>query len=1335
MSNARRSLQRAVASFRIDQLEPRRLLCGLSHDALAKAPAFDWAIEAAESARLRELSRSSESNRSGDAGRLNESGGAEAVSIVWSNRGQASDGFAAAFGTLAERARGVVDAVFLQWSRIITSFNRSDGTSTLQVSVNMTPAAGFSAAAGPSTTAPSDGKPRTGSITLNRGNNTPNADDDNGWFLDATPMDNAEFLGNMAHAFNARATNTAQGSDFFSVVNLELAHVLGFISDRSNTGGSYQGYLLENFVTNTGIADNVGGGGNGRLYTFNGPNIQHLMTSFNSGDNNLVSWGNVIHTAEAGSAVISGNTWNAVDDEGDAWFNGAERVLPSFVTAQILADAYGYSIVHPATFATTHVVLNQSTGLLTVRGGQSATSSDVIVIDADVNDFIITVDVGDDVAGSGALRGAGNLPAYVTRVPIASVGSITVQGRGGTDFIRIERNAGRFVNVDAGDGNDFIDFGFGIRNLSTITVNVSVAGGAGNDAVFVYDNNNPSASTYSITSARFDRPGWGGFSYAGDIEGLTLFAGAGTDTVNVTSTFNNQPIFINNAGGADTVNIGNTGNGLQSIIAGVQVQNDPSFTTLNITNTADASNRVWDIDINGGFGFLRGMSPGVISWDNADINDINLLTGSGIDTGVVARLTETLRIDNRSGSNRDSITFGASYAQGMSGLFAGRAGGITVDNTTSYTDFFFNDTGSAVGRAINLTEAGNRNTLTGMSPVAIDFDGFDTRSINLITGGGADVVNVSRLRTGGIVDASVSVSSSGDRDTVNLGNPTDGLQGIATPNTVTVTNPPSFTTLNLNNSNDAVSRNMVIGYDAVTNLQSLTGASGSGARFLWRPNDIDFLGGVSFFDGSAASNITILDNRRRFNLQARGPDSIRFGDATTRPQLQEDVFLTNPPSFSSIMVDASADVAAHTFRFGNTLIGTDPYGTIGGVDAGGFGTIYYKLADTSSVTVSGSSGADRFDVISSQARPIMLRGLAGSDVFQLGSSAVGQRNTNGITGPLTIDAGAGDFDTIIAADQDNAAGTVTTVNPGNIRLTNNLQVNITEFELVGVHPSDLGGTIDVINTSPMFSVDAYSGPGTDNINVYETAPGAAVNVHATTDGSSGYDLLDVDVNNTALSAWARVIDGFYGSISARNQGLVSLNNSFAIRTQGISFAGSGRLDVGNAAIIYEYGGVSPISEVATLIAGGYIVNPAAPENRAIGYVEATDILTLPDTWRGGDVVGPAVLIASTLKGDSDLNGNVNFLDLLSLARNYGSTTGMTWFTADFDADGDVDFNDLLVLVRNYGQSMAWASISPPTTLFSPATIVRTPAASVALTTLKAGDEESPVRSSRKTTII
>src|SRR5262249_20528157 len=48
--------------------------------------------------------------------------------IVWVNRGQASDGFDATFGTSAGLARGVVDAVITMYERMIGSFNYGDGS-------------------------------------------------------------------------------------------------------------------------------------------------------------------------------------------------------------------------------------------------------------------------------------------------------------------------------------------------------------------------------------------------------------------------------------------------------------------------------------------------------------------------------------------------------------------------------------------------------------------------------------------------------------------------------------------------------------------------------------------------------------------------------------------------------------------------------------------------------------------------------------------------------------------------------------------------------------------------------------------------------------------------------------------------------------------------------------------------------------------------------------------------------------------------------------------------------------------------------------------------------
>ena len=62
-----------------------------------------------------------------------------------------------------------------------------------------------------------------------------------------------------------------------------------------------------------------------------------------------------------------------------------------------------------------------------------------------------------------------------------------------------------------------------------------------------------------------------------------------------------------------------------------------------------------------------------------------------------------------------------------------------------------------------------------------------------------------------------------------------------------------------------------------------------------------------------------------------------------------------------------------------------------------------------------------------------------------------------------------------------------------------------------------------------------------------------------------------------------------------------------------------------------------------------------------------------------------LLMRMTLKGDANLDGSVNFNDLLSLAQNYQQSA--FWWGGDFNHDGTVDFNDLLPVAQNYGSTL------------------------------------------------
>jgi hypothetical protein len=64
-------------------------------------------------------------------------------------------------------------------------------------------------------------------------------------------------------------------------------------------------------------------------------------------------------------------------------------------------------------------------------------------------------------------------------------------------------------------------------------------------------------------------------------------------------------------------------------------------------------------------------------------------------------------------------------------------------------------------------------------------------------------------------------------------------------------------------------------------------------------------------------------------------------------------------------------------------------------------------------------------------------------------------------------------------------------------------------------------------------------------------------------------------------------------------------------------------------------------------------------------------------------------VQQRLPGDANLDGTVNFTDLLTLAQHYGLSPDAMWADGDFNADGSVGFDDLLTLAQHYG------AVAPP----------------------------------------
>src|SRR6476660_2711801 len=62
---------------------------------------------------------------------------ADPADIVWINRGLASDGFDAVFGSFAATARGVVDAVIVRYEQMIGSFDYPSAGQTYSLTLSM----------------------------------------------------------------------------------------------------------------------------------------------------------------------------------------------------------------------------------------------------------------------------------------------------------------------------------------------------------------------------------------------------------------------------------------------------------------------------------------------------------------------------------------------------------------------------------------------------------------------------------------------------------------------------------------------------------------------------------------------------------------------------------------------------------------------------------------------------------------------------------------------------------------------------------------------------------------------------------------------------------------------------------------------------------------------------------------------------------------------------------------------------------------------------------------------------------------------------------------------
>ena len=393
---------------------------------------------------------------------------------------------------------------------------------------------------------------------------------------------------------------------------------------------------------------------------------------------------------------------------------------------------------------------------------------------------------------------------------------------------------------------------------------------------------------------------------------------------------------------------------------------------------------------------------------------------------------------------------------------------------------------------------------------------------------------------------------------------------------------------------------------------------------------------------------------------------------------------------TALTIDGSSDTTATQFTLSSASpVGPadNPFGTV----AFSIGStvsqhsVRFDATQTSSVTVDGGSGGNNFFVegtpgaasANSPAPAITLNTGAGDDTIGVGTVAAGTT--------LTINGQAGD-DTLTITPFNAAGGNVAfDGGDGNNRVVifgallpiitpaaTPVPPDTNSIVLTAGQAKRGNATIDYTHTQTL-QVEEGDFQANGNLGPITLVVGAAAGIlpfPVTVEVNADQTLRALDIQN----------------------GLVKLDDHSTLTTDALTIASGptpltgaivivprGRLDVGTSRLDVHYGANDPFAQIRRWIFGGAIFSSSADARHNVGYADSADGIV-------HGLIGPAVRAQFTLDGDANLDGTVNFADLLLLAQNYGKHEA-NWDQGDFNYDGNVGFNDLLLLAQNFGSSL------------------------------------------------
>jgi hypothetical protein len=1159
--------------------------------------------------------------------------------INWTNKGTGAgagdtDDFNAIYGGNATVARNIVQRAIDDWEAVLVNFNGSGGRNTFTLTLSAVAFAGGLRGQTGSVVYDALDKPQSAVIDL----------DDNGggsgWYFDPTPgtaavPDDSEFT-TLVTPFDADAPGVT-GFDFYRTTLHELGHAMGLASSAPR---------ITSVEVNAGV-DPVNAGASLRTVTTGG--ITYTLTTDGGR-----------HFFEGGGAYAGPTHPNELMNAGRAVPSGTRRLI-SNVNAIFLRDLYNYTVTLPSQLNSFYVNLNTATNAVVVSGDIDFGGDDVDLLDI-------------EVSGSNAVF---QMNGYQETIAGAQFTSITVNMGVGNDDVDVNGLlASKTVTINGGNDNDRFDIAVLDDDIDTdLDSNFTVNGGSGTDSLFFFDSADAAGGDdYTITTSVFTKNA----SFINrqvtylSSEQLNLFGSNQPTTYNLDSLLSGVDYNINGGTGNDTFNVGNDDYDNNQNSDGLAIDGNAGTDVVNVSDTLDTAD---DSYLVSGFAFEKTAAD---TMTMPDIERFNLTANNSNNFINVPQISAGFNVSVNAGDGNDTIT------TGFDDLDNNILAGLTITGGAGTDSLTFEDNADGIGSDIVTIASTSVDKPLLSNPISF----FTMENVLFLASPQSDTINITGVNSlvGLVVNAgngNDTITNGTDLNSQWLGNATinggGGTDSIALDDSGDLT----ATAYTLTATTFRVSAGFTTETFVYGTMEAFSWLGGDSARdFIATSVNIP----TTLNGGTGNDTFTIGGGDFDSNINAdvrtsggTGTDLLVVNDSTDNEAILDTYTITGS-SFTK------SSAAGASISYGNTLLFAPPVIDQMILNASGLDSVI-------NVNSTGSNSLAIFPAVPTlYPVPTTINGSGGTDRINIAAGNIGS-----IRGNISVNGGAGLDQLTVDNAGVTASGDTTTVTHNS--LTNTAWDYALTFSAHELFILEAGTGNDTVNFNATAAgptnVFLNGNNGADVFNIIEgtaTVRGGAglddVIVNSTQAGTAGVVFdndQDLDLLHTFVGGTTTIVPNGNIQIDADSlgtlRGTLNINDNTVIaRTTAESFLVP-RLTQGyNAGNWNGLPGVSPLGAITSGTAA------ATTRSDGIGYatIGAAAGQLNQAVFQGVNVVAGNFIMTATIAGDTDLDRDVDFNDLLSHAQNYNFSP-RNWNQGNFNYDAGVDFNDLLLLAQNYNQ--------------------------------------------------